>query len=321
MRLKAVLLLNLGCILASSLHGHSPVATQPQDDDLFQEIEGELALFEPHDIQENPLIAAVIDDQQILRDEVLFNMHELHLPYDETLKMLIERQLLLSEFEKKKATLPNGPVDSRIEEIETSNFKGNVQAMTQALQQQGNTFAGLKGPISDGIIVQMLRQRATSQSVSNISPQRIREYYETHLSDFQNPARYAIQQIGFEDHETITVNGQTILKSDYLQQLMLQKADAHTLHQLNSFSQDPIWYEEHELPASVRALNIDQCTPYHHINNRWVANKVVQKEPASTKSLASVQKEIEDKIAMEQHLQYYTDYITRLRQNAFIKIF
>ena len=73
------------------------------------------------------------------------------------LQDLIDRQLIIQEFQKKEYQIPPHMVDDRIATIIREDFGGDRQAFIRTLQAQGYTMAKFRDAERDKIIVQAMR--------------------------------------------------------------------------------------------------------------------------------------------------------------------
>jgi len=101
----------------------------------------------------------------------------------QALETLVERQLILMEFDAQGYQLPEKIVDKQVQERIRDRF-GDRLTLTQTLQAQGVTFEAFRKDIKTTVIVDFLTAENVN-SVSLVSPSEIKAYYDTHLEDFQ----------------------------------------------------------------------------------------------------------------------------------------
>lgn len=267
-------------------------------------------------------VAAYVNEDIITCFAVQQAMQEEQITYDQALNVLIEKQLLLQDFNNKKGKIPQMQLDLQMANIIQERFNGNRNAFMQVLQMQGKSLTGVQNELRNSIILNVMYQQK-AQSKYSISPKEIRSYYNAHRRDFFIPARYYIIQSGFNVDSKIP--GTDIKKSDKLQELLGAGTSMSDIEQqLNEFSSEPAWYSSQELDENLvnklEVLRVGQETSYLLLNNNFVVTKLLQKTPAYTSTLAEVQNIIEEKLLVERNDQYYRAYIQQLRSKAVIKI-
>ena len=274
--------------------------------------------------QEYPSILARVNNEIITLNEVQRLAEGSGLSYEKIVEQLIDRKLLIAAFEDQKGKVQTTQVDLQMESIIQNNFRGNRQQFVTILQAEGQSIYELKDEIKNSIIENIMRQQ-NFQSAGTISPKKIQLYYQEHQEQFSKPARYYIQQSGFKADATILVDEETLLKKDYLQNLIEEKTDFSAIKSmLNEFSTEAMWYTDAELDPQLATLlatlPVPKDTPYIKLNEVYVSSHLIEKEPASIAPLSEVQAQIEEKLLMEANTQAYKNYIQGLREKAFIEI-
>jgi parvulin-like peptidyl-prolyl isomerase len=102
---------------------------------------------------------------------------------DNSLEILVERQLILHEFETKYNKLPDSVVDELVQDRLRDQFGDRVTAM-KSLQAQGMTYEQYRQNVRDQYIESALRHQNVSREIT-ISPYRVETYYLAHQDDFK----------------------------------------------------------------------------------------------------------------------------------------
>lgn len=272
----------------------------------------------------NTTIAGYVNEEVITKTDVYQLSRDANLNYEQALNQLIEQHLVLQDFNNKKGKISSTQLDVQMDSIVQENFNGNRNALTQVLKTKGQTFFGLKEDIKTSIILNVMRQQKP-QSINNISPKKIKEYYQQHMDEFKLPARYYIEQSGFKETSKISIETEEKNKVEVLNKLLAEKASIEEIKkQLDEFTIEPIWYNASELdPALIKhleSMKAGQSTDYLKINGVWIISKLLEKQTAQIKPLSEVQSEIEEKILEEINQKSYQDYIDSLKKKSIVKI-
>ena len=102
---------------------------------------------------------------------------------EDGINQLVERQLILSDFEKSGRSLPESIIDEEINREIREQF-GDRSTLIKTLQAQGITFEKYRQRTRERIIVSALRSLHVSQEII-ISPYKIEAYYATNKNKFQ----------------------------------------------------------------------------------------------------------------------------------------
>lgn len=95
---------------------------------------------------------------------------------EDNLEQLVQRQLVLRDFEQAGYNLPESIVDEAVGERLRERFGGDRVKLTKTLQAEGMTYEKYRQQLRDQIIVEILRSKNVSQAVV-MSPHKIEEYY------------------------------------------------------------------------------------------------------------------------------------------------
>src|SRR5208283_291616 len=123
------------------------------------------------------------------------------------LEQLVERQLILHDFDVEGYRLPDSVVDELVRDRIRERFSDRVTLM-KTLQAQGETFEAFRKDVRDQYIVSALRAKNVSQEIV-VSPNRVANYYLTHQDDFKVEDEVKLRMIALNktsDDDTNTVN-------------------------------------------------------------------------------------------------------------------
>ncbi|HEY3931377.1 MAG TPA: SurA N-terminal domain-containing protein, partial [Verrucomicrobiae bacterium] len=99
------------------------------------------------------------------------------------LEQLIERQLILHDFDTEYSKLPDSVLDDWVQDSIRKRFGDRITLM-KTLQAQGITFEQYRQQIRDQNIVTYMRSKNVAQAII-VSPYKIKNYYLAHQDDFK----------------------------------------------------------------------------------------------------------------------------------------
>lgn len=110
------------------------------------------------------------------------------------LKALIERELIIDDFEANGLFLPDNVIEDRMKGIIKAQYENDRSAFIKTLQANGISVATFKDNLRSSIIVQAMRARNVSSSII-ISPYQIEQYYQENIKQFVQPDQIKLRVI------------------------------------------------------------------------------------------------------------------------------
>ncbi|HEX7194994.1 MAG TPA: SurA N-terminal domain-containing protein, partial [Chthoniobacterales bacterium] len=107
---------------------------------------------------------------------------------------LIDRQLILQEFKKKKFSIPEYVIEDQVQNIIREEFAGDRQAFLRTLNAQGYTINKFREIQRDKVIVGAMRQSNIKGTFSS-TPQQVQAYYEANKPEFATPEQLKLRMI------------------------------------------------------------------------------------------------------------------------------
>lgn len=265
--------------------------------------------------------AAQVNDKVILCNEVYDRTNAWNVSYAKALDSLIEEQLVLQYFEKNKGKIPEAHIELEMEGIEDKNFRGDRSRLHQALNSEGKSLYGVKENIRNSIIIDVVRGQIMREG-THVAPDKIRQYYDTHLDQFKINARYCIQHSGFKASDSIQTDNGEMTKGDYFRKLLAKKTDLTKMQKLlDSFKNKPVWYDETELDTELCKLPVGGRTQYQKSGDLWVVSTLLDKQEAHVKSYTDAYTEIEGYLKRKNGQKRYHEFVEQLRNDALIEIY
>jgi len=238
---------------------------------------------------------------------------------------LIDRQLVLQEFQKNKFAIPEYAVDDHVNTIIREQFKGDRLAFIRTLQAQGYTLQRFRKVETDKMIVQAMRQRAVKTDPI-LSPSKVEQFYEKHRAEYSSPELVKLRMIVLHKD---TPNAKNLAED--IQAKVKGGADFAKMAQM--YSEDSSkdeggdwgWIEHatlnEGLSAPAFALKAGQVSKIITLGNSYYLLFVEARKNSETKPLAAVRGEAETKVIQEERQAAQEKWIKGLRDKAYIKIF
>jgi peptidyl-prolyl cis-trans isomerase SurA len=178
-------------------------------------------------------IAAIVEDRVITADEVKREIRplveqierqsrnrrefeqQMALVQQEVIQSLVDKILLVKEFEKKGMQIPASFIEAQLESELAEQFEGDRARFLAFLRERGITTSDYRREIEDRIKVGYMRgQMFKSQSV--VSPVRIEQYYRENKHRFQQDdgvklRLIRIAQIADESPDVLRQTAETII--------------------------------------------------------------------------------------------------------------
>ena len=112
----------------------------------------------------------------------------------EVLQNLIDRILIVKAAEEEGLLIPPSYIDQEYEEVLNRDFGGDRSRLISYLQAQGLTPREFRKDIQDRVVVNFMRQK-NRKSQSEISPERIQEFYLQNKIRFYQDESIQLRQI------------------------------------------------------------------------------------------------------------------------------
>lgn len=240
-------------------------------------------------------------------------------------QVLVDNQLILQEFAKNKYSIPDYVVDEQVQSRIKGQFGGDRAAFIRTLEAQGMAMDRFRKMVRDEIIVQAMRQKMVHEDQTIISPERIQEYYEKNRETYSTPDQVHLRMI------VIKKNGESGRHmAEELRQKVLGGADFDKLAQM--YSEDSTqdsggdwgWIDRRTLNENLTniafSLKPGDVSQVVELAGSYYLLYVEAKKSGTTKSIAEVHDDIENKLLEEQRQKAQQKWLAGLRQKAYIWI-
>jgi parvulin-like peptidyl-prolyl isomerase len=244
------------------------------------------------------------------------------------LEQLIERQLILHDFDVEGYKLPDPVVDELVQERIRERFGDRITLM-KTLQAQGQTYEKFRRDVRDQWIVAQLRMKNISPEKIIISPYKVETYYLVHQDDFKVEDEIKLRMIVLNKtsgDDTNTVN----LANEILAQIkegatFQEMASVYSQGSQRSQGGDWGWVERSvlrkELADTAFALKPGQVSDVIETPEACYLMLVEQTRPAHVKLLNDMRDEIEVTLRTQTQKQLEQQWIAQLKKKTFIRLY
>ncbi|MGO9585545.1 MAG: peptidyl-prolyl cis-trans isomerase [Limisphaerales bacterium] len=244
------------------------------------------------------------------------------------LEQLIERQLILHDFDTEGYRLPESAVDEIVQDRIRERFGDRITLM-KTLQAQGETFEKFRREVRDQYIVSALRAKTISPEKIIISPYKVETYYLAHQDDFKvedevKLRMIVLNKISSDDTNTVRLAGEILaqIKGGATFQEM---ASVYSQDSQRSQGGDRGWIERSvlrkELADIAFALKPGQVSEVIDMPEACYIMLVEQLRPAHVKPLNEVRDDVELTLRTQAQKQLEQQWIAQLKKKTFIRLF
>lgn len=256
------------------------------------------------------------------------------------LKALIERELIIQEFNTKGFFIPENVIEERIRKIVKDQYEGDRAALVRTLQANGMSVANFKEQIRNQIIVQAMRTRNVSSSVI-VSPYQIERYYQDNVRQFVQPDQAKMRMVFLKkglfkekrkapDGKEREVDPQRLIMEEILAKVQTGSDFASLARGYSEGPQrtnggDLGWVSESTLRPEIAKVAFDlmpgQNSGIIETSDGYYIVLVEEIRKATVIALNDVRERIENTLLQQERERLQQEWLDGLRSKAFIKMF
>jgi peptidyl-prolyl cis-trans isomerase SurA len=257
-----------------------------------------------------------------------------------SLKSLIERELIIQDFNSKGFFIPDNIIEDRIRKVTDQQYEGDRRALIRTLQAQGISVSNFKEQLKNQTIVTAMRARNVSSAVI-VSPYQIEQYYQDNVKQFVRPDEAKLRVIYMkksffkekrlkEDGKEEEYDPQKLVMDEILQKIKsgsdfaslakgysegTQKADGGSLGWVSdSTLRSELAKVAFKLRPGQNSGVIETSDGYHIL-------QVEDLRKATVIPMAEVRERIESTLLQQEKERLQQEWLDGLRSKAFIKMF
>jgi peptidyl-prolyl cis-trans isomerase SurA len=300
------------------------------------------AVFGSQDVVEE--IIAIVNDDIITRSEYEANLRSLYqmlqsqlegeelnkqfnLIKENLLESMIRDKLLLQEAREKGFDVTE-QVNLYIENLKKENNIETDAQLIQELRKQGLDYEVWRTQLEENFMKQGLIYTEVDRHIV-LDDSELISYHKSHPEEFTEPAEYRVRVIYLspegKSEEELQAKKEEISRrlaeGEDMADLAGQYSEGpekESQGDLGSFQKGEL---EKTLEQAVEKLNLGEIHPWVEARNGWYLLKLEEKKEARLKSLEEVRQEIEEKIFSERKRNKTEEYIKKLIESNYVKIF
>jgi peptidyl-prolyl cis-trans isomerase SurA len=261
------------------------------------------------------------------------------------LRDLIDQQLLLSKAQELGISADTDLV-KKLDDLRKQMHADSMEELEKAAESQGISFEDFKQNLKNNIITQKVIGQEVGGHI-NVTNADIKQYYDQHKSDMERPEQVRLSEILIS---TQTVNAAKDDKGENAlpdtpspEQVDQAKAKAEQVYEMlkkggsfddlaKKYSNGPtsgvggdLEYFKRgtlskELESKVFAMDAGQFTEPIRTNQGFVILKVTEHQKSGVPALKDVENQIQEQIYLTKLQPALRDYLTKLREDAYIDI-
>lgn len=292
-------------------------------------------------------IIAIVEDRVITREEVMkeiepfvpqikaasrseFDFNKKVNDYiNEIVQSMIDRELIVKDFKSKGMTIPESYMDTYFDDYIKREFNGDRAEFIKFIQSQGKTIKQFRADQEKEVILGYM-QNQKRQSAAEISPQKIKDYYEANKAKWYSPSTANISMITLKKGMYASMDDNRKVAAEIMEKL---KQGEKFSDLARKYSKDDSsakggewgWYKKGELnpvfDSKVFALEPGQTTDPIESGEMIIILKVEEKKPEGVRSIDDVREQIEWDIIEQNGKISYQKWLESLRKKAYIKYF
>lgn len=251
--------------------------------------------------------------------------------HNDALNTLIDRALILDEFDRKGGVVPEHVIDSRVRDLIAMRFGGDRLAFRRSLRGEGLTEETHRRRIREQLIVENYSIRQIAAEVF-VSPYKMELYYEANKDRFKVEDQVHLRMILIrkqgDDPAAIAARremAQEILAKLETGRPFAEMAKAYSEQPQAATGGDWGWIDRKtisdEFAAIAFKLNAGEHSGIIETKDGFYILFVEDVKRARTLTLAEAREQIERILEQEERARIQRQLVEKLRRKAFIRIY
>jgi parvulin-like peptidyl-prolyl isomerase len=243
------------------------------------------------------------------------------------LDQLMERQLLLHEYQLAGYSLPESIIDETIQSRIRDRW-GDRRTLTKSLQAEGRTYESFRRQMRDQIIVDAMRAQFLGKDPF-ISPRQIEDYYNQHLEEYALEQQIHLSMIVLNKqggtNDPVPALAREILGKIQQGESFRELAETYSEGSQRRQGGDWGWVDRsvlrEDLAAAAFALNPGEVSDVVETDQSCYIMRVEEVKEAHYRPLREVQEDIERTLQALDRTERQTRWVQRLKRKTFIRYY
>ena len=246
----------------------------------------------------------------------------------QALDQLIERALILEEFKRREARVPERAVEEEIAAIVAERYHGDRAAFLDALAEERMTLDDFRRITGESLAVVLLRRQEVNQRV-RLPPAAALDYYRANLDQYRSPETVRVRllalQRGADDAERAVKRAEAErLRAAAAGGDFAARARAHSEGARAADGGDMGWLPpaalRRELADAVATLAPGQLSPVVEAGDQLFIAYLEGRKPAVVRTFEEVRGEIERELTRREEERLHARWIAALRARHFVRV-
>ncbi len=247
----------------------------------------------------------------------------------DALEQLVERKLILHEFERAGYNLPETLIEDRVRERIRERFGGDRAALTRTLQSQGLTYEAFRRRIREDFIISAMRARNIVSEII-ISPHKIEKYYAENLDKYRIKDQLKLRALMLQAGPARPPEVTRRLAREILAKLREgasfdEMARVYSEDTYRARGGDRGWIERgdlrRELAEAAFGLTPGQPSDVIEVGDTFWILLVEDARANQIRTLPEVREEIVSTLQAEEQARLQREWIQRLKAKSFVRYF
>ena len=262
------------------------------------------------------------------RTDVIGNPSVLLELYAQALTNRVNRQLILIQYEKGDAKIPEWYFNQRIERIIETSFDGNKAALVEALESRGTSYAEWRKRRVDDMIYATMRQQYVDANVK-VRPSDVERVYREKYAGTTLPGHTKVSMIAFpcgEDEKAAVAKATALVEGlrkgdDFAAVARRESKEPHAEEGGSWGYIEPAEELRAELVSALKPLGIGAVSdPIVLAGYVYILRKDDDRADLSV-PLELVRAKIEEDIAQEEGETKFAEWLALLSRRTTVRIF
>lgn len=252
-------------------------------------------------------IAARVNEEAIMYSDVMMEMSRNGTrdasAFGPALEELINRKLIIKAAKDQKMTMQDWVVENRVREIIKRNFDGDRNRLMDQLAKDRVSYTEWHARIKDDMIVSAMRYQIVEKNAS-VSPAAMKAEYETNRAAYAKNMLVSVSILLVPPKEA---EGRDKLDFD---------AEADVYERVN-----PDGIFQPEVCDVIKSLKVGEISGWHKFMDYSFKVRKDGEEITEMKTFSEAYADIEAAVRAKESERLHAEWISRLREAAYIKIY